>query len=285
MSGLKDCKVVGCERLATRKSACLCEMHYYRVRRTGSTETSKRKCDTSVFANPSSSVAWLLGLIWSDGCIRGNRVSLSSVDKDLIDEACRVFGGCTSHIRPKGERAFELGYSDQKMVNDLHRLGLTEAKSLTCKWPVGLERNLYRHFVRGVFDGDGSAVIHRVKKQSDPILTLYVCTASPQFAEDLSSVLLSQGIRAKKYVSTSGNINPVWYVHAGNRGVVEEMARFMYDEGGPCLDRKKRRIAEWLSAPRTPPGNPRLVGREKKFPVKIDRWVQDYLLRSATQID
>lgn len=278
MSGLTICSVDGCERVATRKLAGYCEMHYYRVRRNGTTDTifKKRVCDESIFINPRPEACWLMGLIWSDGCISGNRVSVSSVDLDLLIQCVEVFGGVPGDVQKKGSNAFEIGYSSEKIANSLREFGLRERKSLTCRWPVGLPSSNQRHFFRGLFDGDGCAGLQLTRKSPDPALRLYLCTASALFAEDIQDVLRTNEIMVRSYVSNRVRSNPLWYITATNRQSIEDWAEWMYGDGGPCLHRKKQRIAGWLLNPRIPPGNPNFVGKEKRIYKPKGTWILRY---------
>lgn len=57
--GLGVCRAEGCDRLATRKGYALCEMHYYRMRRTGDLGARVRKAS---WAKPEGYVvAWAEG--------------------------------------------------------------------------------------------------------------------------------------------------------------------------------------------------------------------------------
>lgn len=276
MSGLLNCSAPDCYREATRKGAGLCEMHYYRLRRGGSTERRQMRleCSSAAFTQLGKDNAWLLGYLWADGCLAGDRVSVCSKDRDLLEQACRVFGGKDEDIRPKGVNAYELGYSSKKIAAELRDLGMTSRKSLTCRWPSGLAEELNRHFIRGVFDGDGSAALQRTRKSPDPALTLYICTASEGFAGDMNRALHYEGVCTNLYRVAGPRSSPIWYVQATNRQSIEAMANLMYSEGGPCLSRKKTRIAEWLSSPRRRPGNPQLVGTTR-VQRSVDPWVHE----------
>ena len=52
--------------------------------------------------------------------------------------------------------AISLDIYSKHMSDSLAKLGCIERKSLILEWPEWLEENLYSHFIRGYFDGDGS---------------------------------------------------------------------------------------------------------------------------------
>ena len=49
------------------------------------------------------------------------------------------------------------------MSNVLNNLGMHKAKSLILEFPKWLDKNLYSHFIRGYFDGDGSVYCYEKK--------------------------------------------------------------------------------------------------------------------------
>ena len=56
---------------------------------------------------------------------------------------------------PEGLLQVRVTISDVQMVKDLAKYGCTVRKSLTKKFPYMLPQRLWRHFIRGYFDGNG----------------------------------------------------------------------------------------------------------------------------------
>lgn len=102
--------------------------------------------------------AYVLGFIIADGHIpsRGNSFVISQKDEAILDKFSKVMGG--------GRKVKNL------TVSSLHFVGCSRAvevltqkyaiprgnKSLTVRLPNLENRDLVRHLIRGVFDGDGS---------------------------------------------------------------------------------------------------------------------------------
>ena len=106
--------------------------------------------------------AYLLGWIASDGSIKEEQINIEikDIDTDIIeilrDNICkslpisRRFNGTMNSVK--------LSISSNKIVSDV--CGLLDIipgkKSHTVKFPTSIPDNLKWHFIRGLFDGDGS---------------------------------------------------------------------------------------------------------------------------------
>jgi hypothetical protein len=109
--------------------------------------------------------AYFLGLIYSDGCISRTslRLSLQEEDDYILNKFLNVIESESKlyHL-PKRIESHKnqklVSISNIKMVNDLYNLGVTKKKSLIIKFPNNdqVPDEYLNHFVRGVFDGDGS---------------------------------------------------------------------------------------------------------------------------------
>lgn len=151
---------------------------YHMVRRNGkkvlSFSESKRvyKIDEDYFVKiDSHSKAQILGFIFADGCLRKKtkdsgaiQVVLNPKDTDYL-EWMRLE---MKSERPlwflkregKGGKTRESAWfvtCHQKLVSDIQRLGVTERKSLTIKFPQEdqVPREFLWSFILGVFEGDG----------------------------------------------------------------------------------------------------------------------------------
>jgi len=108
--------------------------------------------------------AYALGFIAADGGIPDNgrsvRIELHAKDVHILRDIRRAMG---SNARISEKRYAEypnrgpyklIYFSSQKLVADLARHGVTPRKSLTLQYPR-LPRKHERHYLRGLFDGDG----------------------------------------------------------------------------------------------------------------------------------
>lgn len=106
--------------------------------------------------------AYMLGWIISDGYV--NKYKLTFCLKDLeILEKFKVIIKSEHKISEsnyydkrtnKSYKRYMLQITSKKLVESLQKLGIHQAKSFTVDLP-NIPSNLYKHLIRGIFDGDG----------------------------------------------------------------------------------------------------------------------------------
>jgi transposase len=153
--------------------------------------------DENFFSAWTAPMAWVLGLVITDGCIGRQPsyssffLSFSSTNKELA-EKMRLAMGSTHPIKEKsGERLsrysvktqHSLTIANQNIVQDLFKLGVTEKKSLTVKYPKVPSLH-FRHFLRGIFEGDGSIYINGGTAEK-PIYRVKFVSGSKDFIEGI----------------------------------------------------------------------------------------------------
>jgi hypothetical protein len=132
----------------------------------------KRSIDEAFFelSNWSPGMAWAFGLFFADGNIHGSRpiLRLSQREPDGLRKVLNLMR--SSHtIAVKEKRSYKgvisgkiysFSIYNKKIYNDLLNLGLTPAKSTNMKFPE-VPSKYMNHFMRGLYDGDGSFYINR----------------------------------------------------------------------------------------------------------------------------
>ena len=111
--------------------------------------------------------AYFLGLLYADGYVgndKTNNIVLSFTEKDayILEDFAKAID-YTGPIRvSKNSGGFRsssskkvISFSSLKMAADLRKIGLYPNKSTTLVELPDLEDELYRHFIRGYYDGDG----------------------------------------------------------------------------------------------------------------------------------
>lgn len=109
--------------------------------------------------------AYLLGLLYSDGwvstCKKGSYlVGISSIDIELINYVKEILqSNHPIYLNKKYSENHSQGYTlaiyNKQLVLDIKEKGCIENKSLILTFPE-IRENLKRHFIRGLWDGDGS---------------------------------------------------------------------------------------------------------------------------------
>lgn len=127
--------------------------------------------------------AYFLGFLAADGCVRkqldGVELTLQEKDVEILTLFKEVLGGTSSDLYYKekdiGSNAYRLMLMSKQMALDLNSWGITPAKSHTMQIQKPIPEHLLRHFLRGLWDGDGS-----ISEKSFSLLT-----ASALFADQL----------------------------------------------------------------------------------------------------
>lgn len=145
--------------------------------------------------------AYFLGLLYADGCncvVGGYRISikLQEQDKPILDKLNVALGSNRplgfrelSKKNPKWKNAYELQIGNKHLSKQLEILGCMPNKSLTLIFPTEQQvpKHLINHFVRGVWDGDGSISCSNKKN----ILSCNL-VSTQQFCEKLSELLYKE---------------------------------------------------------------------------------------------
>jgi len=158
--------------------------------------------------------AYFLGLIYADGSIIENKTSrqlqlsltLQEEDKYLLEEICKDIkpkktiniANPPQIIKNNWKKRAVFKVSSDKICNDLIKLGCPPRKSIEGMiFPI-LQEDLYSHFIRGFFDGDGCIYIKKSKNNYKRKTTYFIpnpytkkmykkisfCSTSKEFLEE-----------------------------------------------------------------------------------------------------
>ncbi len=111
--------------------------------------------------------AYFLGLIVTDGSIHKNRntltINLQKKDKHILELLSKEVQiqkplQFVKNNHPNRQDSYVFEINSPKIKKDLKKIGINPQKTLTTKFANNkiVPENLMRHYVRGVFDGDGS---------------------------------------------------------------------------------------------------------------------------------
>ncbi len=171
----------------------------------------KIRYNENFFKEWSAEMAYVLGLIYTDGNLHIRKarsgyemgiLTFAQKDKELVEKFL-ILMNCDATIRFKEKRElenttagelyyFSIGNND--MANDLFRLGVTPNKSLDMEFPEIPDEYL-RHFVRGLFDGDGSVYL-----ESNKSIRVKLLSGSRNFISTLNQKLIENGF-SDRYIS------------------------------------------------------------------------------------
>lgn len=189
-----------------------------------------REYDKNIFKEWSPKMAYLLGLIFTDGNIAYNqgknklykRFSFSQTNVDFFNKVCRLFSFSGKTYLNKTNQCQTMYISNVDMVNDLEKLGLHPNKSLDIKFPE-VPNEYVSHFIRGIFDGDGSKMQNR----------LTIVSASKKFLESIYEVLKKNDIESKFYSYQ------YYTLRINKKSEINKFFNFIYKDKGDMYFEKK----------------------------------------------
>ena len=158
------------------------------VRRSvGEARTGRYNVD--FFKSWSAGMAWGLGLLFTDGCMHSDQITLASTDDDLLRKF-QVLLGSDSALTPnnyKGKAVQVLSLGHKELRHDLMQLGMIRRKSLSMEFP-DVPVQFIRHFIRGCWDGDGGFT-----ETGGKLYGHYTC-GSATFIKRISDELFKVGV-------------------------------------------------------------------------------------------
>jgi intein/homing endonuclease len=151
--------------------------------------------------------AYILGLLYADGCLQGTdvEIALQEKDRELLEKvSIFVYNKIVLGFRSGkefvstngklylGQSQVRFRICSRKVTNCLRKHGLCENKSFKIRMP-SLHKDLVRHFIRGYFDGDGCLHINKSGLKSKHSIELL---SNEDFCEDMKLILNTLGIES-----------------------------------------------------------------------------------------
>lgn len=167
----------------------------------------KRRTSTSINEDyfqelNTSNKAYILGIFLSDGHLLKNRKQLriKLTDIDLLEQIKKELNYnrplLLNHTeKPTHKEAKTLIICNTKIYDDLLNLGMQQNKTFTLKFP-SIPNHLMADFIRGFFDGNGSAYFKKAGKLLFPNLS--ICS-TVDFLTDLQVILKRYGVNSHLY--------------------------------------------------------------------------------------
>ena len=138
--------------------------------------------------------AYFLGWLLSDGCISKNSIGLKLKQSDeyIIKKMFDKFSSGYKITVDKNSRSMSL--SSTKMICALAKLGCVENKTEVGFDLPDISKDLFRHFVRGYFDGDGTVGICSGRVNQ---IHVSICSIDNKFLIQLQEKLYEHNILSR----------------------------------------------------------------------------------------
>ena len=198
------------------------------------------------FGRWSAEMAYILGLIITDGCItKEGRISLSMNDSEILEKVKIAMGSKHPIILSKHQQGlYHFNFARERLVNDLAKLGIGPRKSLTVKFPP-IPDAFMCDFVRGVFDGDGSVFFVK-NSEAYPLRTKF-CSGSKDFITGLELNLQKLGL-PRRNIYEQKTKNGLYYTIKYGHKDSQKLFYILYKnyQNIPFLERKYNKFIEGL---------------------------------------
>ena len=179
--------------------------------------------------------AYWLGFITADGGIVNSRltIQLSSIDRTHVEKLANqldtnqpIFDRSCER-KGKFHKVSYLCVSSKLIVEDLKKYGLTPNKS-TREIYYNCSEELQRHYLRGLFDGDGC--IRKIKYG----WLLAMCGSHDLIHSFRNHLVNSLGVTPQKLRKQKN----LWYLYFARKADVRTVLNYLYQDSTVSLDRK-----------------------------------------------
>lgn len=216
-------------------------------------------CDIHYFDEWNPRMAYILGFLFADGNVTSRLcdvvVGISATDIAVLNfikeetKSTRPFYYMESRVDTRGYAHRESVYltlASTIMVRRLMDLGLQPRKSYMDYPFPEVPDEMMPHFIRGYFDGDGSAYI--TKKEGSCRVRF---VGSPRFITGIRDALAMQACMSQAVVHIERpNKTEHGRVTWGAVGDLRKFYTYIYPPTTPfCLERKRKILTDWLNRP------------------------------------
>lgn len=188
--------------------------------------------------------AYFLGFVFADGCISKRdsslTINLHKQDIDIIHKLGKlIYINGDYNLTQDRDRYIKIGFYSKKIKDDLAKYGCVPAKTFIIRIP-NINKNLMRHFLRGVFDGDGCLSINGDKSGSRVGLT-----GCSLFIQDIKDYIKKElKIDTQLRLEKRSKTEEVFDISYGSRINVSKLLNYLYKDASIYLDRKYNKYLE-----------------------------------------
>lgn len=187
--------------------------------------------------------AYFLGLIVTDGCLHRSKgkqplvsITIQKSDDYILNRFLEEINS-KKKVTHDGRGCSQVSILSQKMVDSLKKYGVNERKSLCTVFPKNLPAEFHGHFIRGVFDGDGSASYYSRKGRKAHTKAVRFCQGNNQFLIDLMDCLHENA--GVKTVSLYREKESLWSIAYRSNESLLKVIEYMYEDASIYIKRKK----------------------------------------------
>ena len=192
--------------------------------------------------------AYFLGFLYADGTVSPERntvsLRLSEDDKEILEN----LRDCISEdlplrydVRKKGSKSknmYGINLHSKHLCMRIQEIGCVKNKTFSCKVPI-IPTQLYRHFIRGYFDGDGCLHIGKKSRVDWSIVgNEYFVT---KIQDIITQVLNLKRNKIYEHKSKTGN-NSTFYLRYTSKKSIQVLQDWMYKDATLFMKRKYKEV-------------------------------------------
>lgn len=188
--------------------------------------------------------SYWLGFLMADGYNSGKFIRVDVQDEGHLEKLRdRIYINCDMPIRKKknianGKDIFYLTIQDPNLLSDVEKLGIVNKKSHIAKYP-NIDKKMDKHFIRGLFDGDGCLSYTMDGKYRRYTFSI---VGSKDIITEVRNRILLIGVNIGFRKTKS-----IYELHIrGNRQIIKVLD-WLYDDSSTYLERKFRKYDDMIT--------------------------------------
>lgn len=196
--------------------------------------------NNNYFSEQNNRMAYIMGFLAADGNIskNGNRIQsqLSLKDKGHLEMIQSEIGGCEVYeYESNGYKSCGWHCCSSQIKKDLAVYGIIPHKTGTLSIPKVLDKQYWKDFIRGYFDGDGTIC------KDGTGFRVTITSANKEILEDINSYFEENGIKPSNLYKDHNNI----CIRFRSQASID-IYNLLYYNDCLCLKRKKEKYIELM---------------------------------------
>lgn len=196
--------------------------------------------NNNYFSEQNNRMAYIMGFLAADGNVskNGNRIQsqLSLKDKEHLEMIQSEIGGCEVYeYESNGYKSCGWHCCSSQIKKDLAVYGIIPHKTGTLSIPKVLDKQYWKDFIRGYFDGDGTIC------KDGTGFRVTITSANKEILEDINSYFGENGIKPSNLYKDHNNI----CIRFRSQASID-IYNLLYYNDCLCLKRKKEKYIELM---------------------------------------
>jgi len=203
---------------------------------------NRRKINSNAFDKiDNESKAYWLGFLVADGCVCNGRITFRLAGKDYAHLVkFRQFLKSTHLIKREDNHGYPsvcFSVTNRHIANSIRKLGIPKDKSHNLENFPDVPKHLRRHFLRGLFDGDGC---FNVMKIGNHRKLRFIFISTIKMAKSVQKELMEECLlnKTKLYIPKH-SLSSAYITYNGNKQL-KRIYDYFYKDATVYLERKKK---------------------------------------------